>query len=301
MVLRVVPSVMYSTVQAAIDDSSSGDSLKILAGTFDGFEVTVGKDNLKIFGCGIGRTIIAGASAQGSNDGVVVNANRTILQGFTVQGFSNIGIFVPSNNNVMKQIESTLNSDEGILIIGENNLISNCKTSFNNSGIEINDENNCVISCVSTQNDFFGYSFQDVQCKLLFSLAKNNRSIGLDLDDDFNTIFQNKFLGNGCGIKIDDENNNVIGNIVCNNIDSGILLDNNADFNVVDSNIVKNNGNDVSGGSGIFVDSSTENNPVRFNKLRNNTPFDIEIEGLVTDNIYNGNKCENSNFPGICT
>ncbi|MEI5905637.1 hypothetical protein WAK64_00975 [Bacillus spongiae] len=87
MVLRVVPSVMYSTVQAAIDDSSSGDSIKILAGKFDGFAVTAGKDNLKIFGCGVGRTIIEGAPAQGGDDGVVVSADQTSLQGFTVQGF----------------------------------------------------------------------------------------------------------------------------------------------------------------------------------------------------------------------
>ncbi|MEI5908145.1 hypothetical protein WAK64_13885 [Bacillus spongiae] len=73
MVLRVVPSVIHPTMQAAIDDSSSGDSIKILAGTFDGFEVDV--ENLKIFGCGIGRTIIAGAPAQGSNNGVVVDAD----------------------------------------------------------------------------------------------------------------------------------------------------------------------------------------------------------------------------------
>ncbi|MEI5905624.1 right-handed parallel beta-helix repeat-containing protein [Bacillus spongiae] len=299
MVLRIVPTD-EPTVQDAIDASSPGDSIKILAGTFDGFEVDV--ENLKIFGCGIDRTIIAGAPAQGSNDGVVVSANRTTLQGFTVQGFADDGTFISSNTNLIKEIETKLNSGDGIFNVGENNLFIKCKTSLNSDGFDSNGTNNCIINCESSQNSNDGYSISDERSKLLFNLAKNNTSDGLDLDEPFTTILQNKFLGNNCGIQIDDDNHNIIGNSVCDNFESGILLDNNADFNAVDSNIVKNNGNDVTGGSGIFVDSSAEDNTIRFNKARNNFEFDIEaIPPADTANTFDGNQCGNSDPPGLCT
>ncbi|MEI5907554.1 hypothetical protein WAK64_10835 [Bacillus spongiae] len=56
MVLRIVPT-MFPMTQDAINASTDGDSIKILAGIFDGFNASY-RNNLNIFGCGIGKTII---------------------------------------------------------------------------------------------------------------------------------------------------------------------------------------------------------------------------------------------------
>ncbi|MEI5908038.1 hypothetical protein WAK64_13335 [Bacillus spongiae] len=132
MVIRIVLT-MFSTVQDAIDVSSEGDSINILAGKFDGFEVTV--DNLKIFGCGIGRTIIDGAPALGSDSGVIVGAERTILQNFTVQGFE-AGIFfqLSANQNLLKNIESKYNRTLGFSISGTDHLVLDCVALLNGVG-----------------------------------------------------------------------------------------------------------------------------------------------------------------------
>ncbi|MEI5908149.1 hypothetical protein WAK64_13905 [Bacillus spongiae] len=309
MTLRIVPSDMYPTMQSAIDDSSSGDSIKILAGTFDGFEVDV--DNLKIFGCGIGRTIIAGAPAQGSDDGIVVNADRTTLQGFTVQGYGNDGVLVISNNNVLKNIKSSLNTNVGICITGRNNLIIKSTSNFNgNAGIDFTDQintsvHNCAIHCISQNNSLVGYRLDSLHNRIIKSQSKeNNIGISSSTDSARNTVMDNKVNNNSIGIII-FLSEMVLNNLFCNNFNSGIVLPNfiivSAMFNIVDSNIVRNNGTDVTD-AGILVEDGTTDNTIRFNKARNNFDFDIEADPPADlNNTFDGNQCGNSDPPGLCT
>ncbi|MEI5905631.1 right-handed parallel beta-helix repeat-containing protein [Bacillus spongiae] len=300
MVLRIVPTD-FLMVQDAIDVSIPGDSIQILAGKFDGFRVDV--ENLKIFGCGIGRTIIAGAPAQGTSDGVFVSAERTTLQGFTVQGFIGNGIFISSSSSVLKEVEVKFNTLMGILGVGNSNLIINCiasnNTSVNGSGIEIFAfTSSYVINCISTQNLGDGYFLRFG--KLINSSAnENNNGISVDTRS---TILANETLkNNGSGITIASDLNNIIDNKVCNNEESGIELTVFSDENAIDSNIARNNGTDITD-AGILVDPGSADNTIRFNKARNNVEFDIEaIPPADTDNTFDGNKCENSDPPGLCT
>ncbi|MEI5907674.1 right-handed parallel beta-helix repeat-containing protein [Bacillus spongiae] len=303
MVLRLVPTD-FLTVQAAIDASSSGDSIKILAGKFDGFEVDV--DNLKIFGCGIGRTIIEGAPAQGSDDGVVVISDRITLQDFTIQGFPDEGVRINTNFNVLKNIESKLNIGSGIQLIGDNNLIIECSILMNrDDGFNISPgQNNCILKCESNVNDGTGYSFSNVNNKLLLSTAKENIDDGLLINDSFNTIIgniSNKNNARGILVGAGDGNNNIIKNLTCNNSGSGIEIEDGAFVNAIDSNIARNNGTDVTD-AGILIEDSAADNTIRFNEAKNNFEFDIEaIPPADTANTFDGNKCGNSSPPGLCT
>ncbi|OEH92039.1 right-handed parallel beta-helix repeat-containing protein [Bacillus solimangrovi] len=314
MTIHVVPTE-FATVQAAIDAAVEGDSIQILAGTFDGFNVT--KERLKIFGCGIGKTIIAGNSAFGSTDGINVDASRTILKGFTIQGFQGTdsdGIDVNTNNNILVELESKSNFSDGFEIDGENNLIINCLASSNLSeGFDLENDHNCVINCKSIQNgarEGEGIEIEANYNKLINNLAKENFEDGFDLDDNasFNTLFGNVSIKNmGDGIEVDDEanNNNIIANMVCNNIESGIEMEANGGAtigNVIDSNIIRNNGPaNVGSSSGIFVQDGVIDSSIRFNKLKLNEPFDIDVEGDVNDNTFDGNICENSFPDNLCT
>ncbi|OEH92038.1 right-handed parallel beta-helix repeat-containing protein [Bacillus solimangrovi] len=303
MTIRVVPTE-FMTVQDAIDASSAGDSIQILAGTFDGFNVD--KERLKIFGCGIGKTIIAGNSSPLSDNGIDVSSNQTILKGLTVQGFSEgdgEGIEITSNNNVLKEIEVKFNGD-GFELRGNNNLIINCVTLFNDDdGFDIftNTAHNCIIHCTSSNNKNNGFEITDESHTFLKNIAIDNTNDGFDVSDPFNTLFQNKSIRNGRdGISVFNNSNNIIGNISCNNVSNGIRIDASEDENVIDSNIVRRNGNDVTT-AGILVESGSMDNVIRFNKVKNNIEIDIEAEGGVGTNIYDENKCESSSPGGLCT
>ncbi|MEI5905628.1 right-handed parallel beta-helix repeat-containing protein [Bacillus spongiae] len=297
MVLRLVPTD-FLTVQAAIDASSPGDSIHILAGKFDGFEVDV--ENLKIFGCGIGRTIIEGNPGFADN-GILVNADRTTLQRFTVQGFEEDGIIVNSSHNVVKEIEMIFNGNDGIstTAIGNNNLIVDCVSSFNSTGFDWEGMHNCVIHCESSSNSFTGFPIFSDNNVLIKNIINNN-DIGFGISSTFNTLLNNQIKKNGnLGIFI-TSNNMTIDNSICDNEGSGVFVINFE--NVVDSNIVRNNGTDMTD-AGILVDSGATDNTIRFNKARNNVEFDIEAEpgAEPPNNTFDGNKCGNSSPPGLCT
>ncbi|OEH94163.1 right-handed parallel beta-helix repeat-containing protein [Bacillus solimangrovi] len=304
MAIHVVPTD-FPTVQLAIDDpgTNPGDSIQILAGTFDGFDVT--KERLKIFGCGIGKTIISGNPSPAASDGITVNADQTILKGFTIQGFTvGDGIEVNNDTNILVEIESRLNSGDGYEIDGENNLIINCFASSNVAdGFDIDTDHHCIINCESTRSGEEGFDIDGQNNKVINNIAIENVDDGIDLNDDFNIVYGNTTIKNDRGIGVDDDSNSVINNLVCNNrrigigVGSGDVEDTN---NVIDSNIVRNNGKELSQ-SGILVNDVAFDNIIRFNKLRLNEPFDIEVEGNVADNTYDGNKCESSDPMNLCT
>ncbi|MEI5906267.1 right-handed parallel beta-helix repeat-containing protein [Bacillus spongiae] len=290
MTLRIVPTDDFPTVQAAIDDSAPGDSIKLLVGTFDGFEVTV--ENLKIFGCGIGRTIISGQPAQG-NIGVVVKANRTVLQGFTVQGFLDSGVLIEFTyeNNVVKEIESRFNTLRGLIILGVNNLILNCKVANNADVGILASRNNCIMNCKMTNNDRgFNGGINNI---LIHNLFKESGLTGCFLGNN-SIAFRNTFLNGLRGLDV-NSNNMIIENMSCRNSETGILIS--SDDNVIDSNLTRNNNL-----SGINVMEFATNNTIRFNKAFNNSLFDIQATPPANENnTFNGNKCGNSFPPELCT
>ncbi|OEH93786.1 hypothetical protein [Bacillus solimangrovi] len=307
MTIHIVPTE-FPTVQDAIDNFSTvaGDSIQILAGTFDGFNVT--KERLKIFGCGIGKTIIAGNPSPVSDNGIDIDADYTLLQGFTIQGFSDGGIEANSDFNVLKEIESKLNDNDGYEIDGQNNLFINCSALLNRfGGFDVDDDHHCLINCVSVGNRDEGYDIDGNNNKFIRSVGNESGETGFDIGgEDSNILFENQSFRNrvlGINIRQGSMNNNIIGNKVCKNEGSGIKFAipefEQTIGNVVDSNIVRKNGTEI-GGSGILVENGVLDNSIRFNKLKLNEPNDIEVQGLVTDNIYDGNKCENSSPNGLC-
>ncbi|MEI5908855.1 right-handed parallel beta-helix repeat-containing protein [Bacillus spongiae] len=306
--LRIVPTVAFPTVQDAINASSPGDSIKILAGKFDGFEVTV--ENLKIFGCGIGRTIIDGEPADILGRGVIVSENQTILQKFTVQGFPLDGVFVNSNNNILKDIESKLNNgptaSDGIQVGGDNNLLIQCTTLFNgDDGFEVNAaEHNCLINCLGVTNADNGVNITggSENNKFLKVTSEKNLGEGFFVNSDFNTLLNNIISQNITrGILVGgDSNNSIIDNLVCNNTGSGMDIENNSNDNIIDSNTVNNNGTQAIN-DGITVQDGAIGNTIRFNKARNNFEFDIQALGnAFADNTYDGNQCGDSDPATIC-
>ncbi|OEH93781.1 right-handed parallel beta-helix repeat-containing protein [Bacillus solimangrovi] len=299
MAIHVVPSEAFPSIQDAVDFANSGDSIQVLAGTFDGFDVPFVKTNLKVFGCGIGKTIITGLPGMGST-GVYIDGDGTILQGFTVQGFSD-GINLFSNNSIVKQIEVTLNRTCGILVGADNNALIEISAVFNEVGFDINSSDNLILRCKAEQNSIEGFSLAGQENCILNNFSKENGGDGFLIDNDEMKVLNNQSIKNKAnGINIDLDQNFLITNLICDNSENGIFIQTGAEQNVLDSNIVRNNGNDDTT-AGIFVENGAMENVVRFNKLKNNIVVDINAEGGIGTNIYDGNKCENSSPVGLCT
>ena len=114
-------------------------------------------------------------------------------------------------------------------------------------------------------------------------------------------VIVNTSNGNGMqGIDLFGSNNNIIrGNIVKENV-NGIEIAGNSDSNMIKGNTANDNSND-----GIFLDATSNDNDVFFNRAFGNgdwvLTFDIEDLNVTPPlNIFKENKCGSSSPLGIC-
>jgi hypothetical protein len=79
-------SVVYCSIQDAIDDASPGDVINVAAGTY--YESITLRDGVQVLGAGADVTTIDGSTARGGEPAyhVVVGADNAVLDGFTVTG-----------------------------------------------------------------------------------------------------------------------------------------------------------------------------------------------------------------------
>lgn len=116
----------YTTIQAAIDAASSGDTIRVHAGTYHG-RVTVNK-SVSLIGENADTTVI-----EGGLDIITIEANSVNLTGFTVMGTLESGITVIEAQNVTIAGDNFVdNNGSAIMVVGSRNIriIGN---SFSNS------------------------------------------------------------------------------------------------------------------------------------------------------------------------
>ncbi|MFO8101094.1 MAG: right-handed parallel beta-helix repeat-containing protein [Dehalococcoidia bacterium] len=75
----------YSTIQAAIDAASSGDTIKVAAGTYYEANIEWNEIDLTIIGAGEGQSIIDGSEDEGSIIWADDLTDASLLQGFTIR------------------------------------------------------------------------------------------------------------------------------------------------------------------------------------------------------------------------
>lgn len=121
-----VPS-NYTSIQAAVDSATAGDTIYVEAGTYLE-KVVVNKNNIKILGEGTNTTIIDGG---GAGTVLEVEANNIIVSGFTVRNSgTGISLFKVSNcslhhNNITLNKFGILLSYSSNCSIYENNVTDN--------------------------------------------------------------------------------------------------------------------------------------------------------------------------------
>ena len=264
----------HTSIQAAIDNATSGDTIYVWAGIY--YENIVVNKPLTLIGNGTGNTTIMG---NGFGSVLEITANGVNLTSFTLNG-SGSGEF---DANVKLQNV-------------QNCFISYIQCSFNKTGLLLNQANNNVISDVDSHHTkHSGIALYHSEWNLVQnSRCNNNNYAGIYLQySNNNTIQKNICLNNsGDGVYINNSRyNNVIENICLNNSYYGIEI---FRSNI---NIVSNNVCEQSGYFGVLF-SFANNNQILNNTFNNNTRIGIYLYEAYFNYLKN-NTCNWNEEIGI--
>jgi parallel beta-helix repeat protein len=251
----------YPTIQDAINQATSGDTIFVHNGTY--YEHVIIDKSVSLIGEKRNTTII-----DGEDTGSVIHivANNVFLSNFTIQnggkGLSGNGIFIDhsSGNNISDNTIS--NSTDGIYL-----FYSTGNTLFNNNA---SDNKYGIILRSSSNNRIYGNTAPDNKYGIALYSSSNNEVHG-------NNVYRNKFNA----ISLNSSNNNLISGNNISNSNEGIRLDfsNNS---VISGNIVSNND------YGIRL-SSSSNNLVSGNTITNNY-YGVYLQSFSnTNTIYHNN------------
>jgi len=254
----------YPTIQDAINQATSGDTIFVHNGTY--YEHVIIDKSVSLIGEKRNATII-----DGEDTGSVIHivANNVYLSNFTIQnggkGLSGNGIFIDhsSDNNISHN--TIANSTDGIYL-----FYSTRNTLFNNTA---SDNKYGIILRSSSDNRIYGNTAPDNKYGIALYSSSNNEVHGNNAyRNKFNAIYlnssnnnlisSNNISNNNEGIRLDFSNNSVIsGNIISNN-DYGIRLSSSSN-NLVSGNTITNNY------YGVYLQSSSNTNTIYHNNFNN--------------------------------
>ncbi len=254
----------YTTIQAAVDEAGSGDTIMVEDGNYNE-NVTVNKQLIIKSENGYENTIIEVADSL--LDGFKITANSVTIEGFTIYGANSSG-------------------KAGILLLN----VSNCSVSHNRCGFKVGndlydnyygiallgvtasmvDDNICnyddwygiwvaslssnnTVSNNSCSASFVSGIFVDADTNTVLSNTCSDHHIcGICIVGTGNIIDSNTCIGNGDGITLRGENGIVKNNLSSQNSLSGIYCDQIESYSIYD-NVCSSNQN------GILVKDSNDN------------------------------------------
>ncbi|MEF8879266.1 MAG: NosD domain-containing protein [Candidatus Thermoplasmatota archaeon] len=283
----------YSTIQNAIENASSGDTVYVYSGIY--YEnIKIGK-SISLEGEGKDDTII---DAGGDSDVVEITSEWINISGFTLRNGGGIvekygveapvgwGIFLKEVSNccIENNIITNTNSKGIHILLSNNNIIQNNQIKdVNNSGIYLrNSDGNHIIGnsindgkatgiCLSSSNENLveENSISDVDLQGIFITSSGGN----------NLVSKNLVKKCQYGIGVSSGKNNVIqGNTLKNNEKIGFYLASSQN-NIVKNNAIQDN---VEKGVKLF---SSNNNSIYHNNIINNTKSNVEDNG--ENNWYN--------------
>lgn len=175
----------FTTIQAAINAASSGDTVKVWPGTYSTEQINLNK-NIVLAGSGCENTIING------NYNPILKMNTGKLQWFLISSSAGVGINI--SGGLIQNCCIVGCSSDGILnnTSSTSCTIINCVL-YNNVGRGISSQNQATINvtnCISRNNGSYGfgaYPFEGIN--LSYSNGSRNYTIGnqgcIDIDPGF--------------------------------------------------------------------------------------------------------------------
>ena len=189
----------YLTIQEAVNNANSGDTIFVRVGTY--YETVVVDKSISLIGEDKNGTIIDGSKGEGSQV-IAIKADGVLVSGFTIQNGSHSNIMVWSNNNKIVGNRIANNTWMGGIYVqyGAHNIIQD--NIFNNNSKAI-----------------YLYWHTSVNNSVINNLIIDN-GLGIDLwYSGNNTISENTLSRNYCGMYFswDSINNNISDNFIIHN------------------------------------------------------------------------------------
>jgi len=239
----------YTTIQAAIDNSTNGDTIYVYDGIYNQNIDTKLNKQITIHAEDQGATITGPTTA---NPVVSIRTSGVVLDGFTIIG---------TTNQIVVQVMSLL---ENVVI--SNNVIKNGGYGIS---LMITTSRTTISDNIIQNNAFVGIQVQTSTYNLInHNIVRNNpgQGISVALSSHHNTIVNNTILNNGKeGISIDgakSTDNTITGNNISGN-QVGLRLKSGG-TNTIQSNIIQK-----SLMEGVLLQVSSENT-ITMNNFINN-------------------------------
>ena len=321
-VVKKVPAD-FATIQAAVDDAASGDTIEIKKCT--PFSTGVCGPNgeyhedVEIFGKSLhilckgavldgapedvdpGAQLFRGFNVHEDADG---DADGTVIEGCTVQHFDNDGIHVGGSHVddvIIKNNTAIGNERYGIFVIGDDcEVTGNTAISNDNDGIRVGKNGGAVDGCLVEKNTAIGNDDDGIKVEGDNNIIRKNEAFrnddeGIDVEGDKNLISRNKVEANESrGIEVDGKDNTIERNKARANASHGIDVDN-GNGNKVDRNTSNENQDDGFNINGSDCDLATCG-PITNNRAERNgdSGFDIDdFNGTSSKPIeVSGNKAK---------
>jgi len=289
----------YSTIQSAVNNASSGDTIFVYNGTYNE-RVNIGK-SISLIGENKNSTII---NAQGSDQAVeiLVSTDNVLIKGFTcTNGAYGIYLNYYCDNIVVKDNILKNNLQDGIMIdeyssvheISDNTIMNNA-----GNGVSIKDSTNNVIKNNIVINNgghgiyvYFNSDYNDISGNTIV----NNSGYGLHISSsDYNNITSNIVTGNNVyGVYIGySDYNDASGNTIANNNGHGLFFDSSSYNNIFGNNIESNSG------YGLYLKLSI-NNSILSNTIKQNLMYGIYFAGSCSNNLVSDNEIDGHSDFGI--
>ena len=250
----------FNTIQAAIDNASKNATIKIYPAIYK--ENIVINKPLKLIDDPIGPPYVKAVIDANGSIGIRIESSNVIIENCTIYNAS-VGIFAYNS-------------------------------SFNIHNITI--KNSTIFNC--TYEDGIGIKFENVNESMIKECIIHNNTHGLEINgSSHNSLSLNFFYGNqieNAGIM----NGSCYNNISNNTMDGGkygILLSQNADYNILTNNTIYKNVGGINGGAGVQLILSRHNviednemNDSRYGIHLWQSPYNDVIGCDIHNNSYSG-------------
>lgn len=281
-------SLNYTTIQEAINESNSGDTIYIYEGTY--IENIVINKSISLMGENKDTTIIDGNS---TGDVLHVTAESVTITGFTITnsgsdwGDAGIELHITQNCYIVNNIVT--DNYYGIFFhySSENNEISKNEISSNYAdGVYFTHSDGNVISNNDLFDNDYGIQISRSNANVIdHNTLSNNDGDGINLESsNDNRVANNTVLSNDDGLSMNSSSDNIIEKNTIFGNEEGIQISYSS-ANVIDGNSVLDND------YGIHLESSDDNTVINNDALYNE--YGIRIENSDNIIITNNNALDN--------
>ena len=308
----------YSTIQAAINNASTGDSIFVRSGTYNE-NISINK-SINLIGQNSKNTILASPlmfnesffPGPTATYEINVHSDKVSISNFTIANgnINGSGINSKGNDNQINDVIMNSIHDSGITIDGSNQLISQnyianastgVKCSISSTGNQIigNIFLNCGVDLNGFENRIISNSISNLGEISIFlhsnsNVIQNNTLTGTIYltNANSNFIYINKISG---ALDLGDpqngpaSNNLIAGNTIESAVDWGVLIGYGSN-NVFYGNLIANNGGYGHDGDGLaFGGTAVASNLFYCNMFVNNTVnFEAKGQVLSSNSFDNG-------------